>query len=136
MKRTYTELLQFPSFKERFDYCDLSSNVGDETFGFDRWLNQMLYNSPEWRRFRREIIIRDSGCEFALLGFEVLRYGTVHHLNPITKVDVLNRRPCVFDPENVVLVGSDTHKFIHYGHGPAPTKSIVERRLNDTCPWR
>lgn len=136
MIRTYSELILLPSFEERFKYCDLTGLVGEETFGHDRWINQILYQSDEWRKFRREIIIRDNGCEFALPGFEVFRYGTIHHLNPITKNDVVNRRSCVFDPENVVLVASDTHKFIHYGRGPAPAKTVVKRRPNDTCPWK
>ena len=136
MIRTYTELLTLPTYKDRFEYCDLSGVVGDETFGHDRWVNQMLYQSGEWRRFRREIILRDNGCEFALPGFEVIRFGTIHHLNPITKDDIVNRRGCVFDPNNVVLVTTETHKFIHYGFGPAPDREPVIRKPNDTCPWR
>lgn len=136
MTRTYEELITLPTFEERFKYCDLFGRVGAETFGYDRWLNQIFYQSPEWRRFRREIITRDNGCEFALPGFEIARFGTIHHLNPITKEDIINRNPCVFDPNNVILVAQDTHKFIHYGRGPAPSKELVRRRPNDTCPWR
>jgi len=136
MIRTYEELISLPTYEERFDYCDLHGLVGDETFGYDRWINQSFYQSDEWRRFRREIILRDNGCEFALPGFEILKYGTIHHLNPITKADIVNRRSCVFDPNNVIFVGSDTHKFIHYGHGAAPNRLPIERRPNDTCPWR
>lgn len=136
MKRTYTDLIHIPTYKERFEYCDLCGLVGDETFGCDRWLNQVLYSSPEWRRFRRDIIIRDKGCDLAFDGFEIPCFATIHHLNPITKHDILERRPCVFDPENVILVATDTHKFIHYGHGEAPNRLPVERRPNDTCPWR
>ena len=136
MKRTYTELISLPTYKERFEYCDLVGKVGDETFGSHRYLNQMLYSSPEWKQFRNDIILRDKGCDLALEGFEILKYGTIHHLNPITIDDVINRRPCVFDPENVITVASDTHRFIHYGHGQAPNREPVERRPNDTCPWR
>lgn len=137
MMRSYRELLTLPSFKERFEYCDLSALVGEETFGSSRWLNQMLYSSDEWKAFRRFIIARDHGCEFALDGFDILKYGTIHHLNPITKNDILNRRPCIFDSDNVVLVGSDTHKFLHYGYQKkAPQKEPIVRRPNDTCPWR
>lgn len=136
MKRTYSELITLSTYEERFKYCDLFGKVGEETFGHNRWLNQVLYSSPEWKSFKREIILRDNGCEFALPGFEIFKYGTVHHLNPITKDDVLNRDPCVFDPENVVLVASDTHKFLHYGSGPVPYKEPVVRKPNDTCPWR
>lgn len=136
MTRTYNELIQLLTFKERFEYCDLSASVGDETFGKDRWLNQVLYSSDEWKAFRRDVIVRDHGCEFALEGFDIYKYGTIHHLNPITKADILNRRLCVFDLNNVVLVGSDTHKFIHYGRGPAPCKEPIIRKPNDTCLWR
>lgn len=136
MMRSYRELITLPTFKERFEYCDLFGKVGDETFGHDRWLNQVLYNSDEWKEFRREVIIRDQGCEFALPGFDILKYGTIHHLNPVSKADIINRRPCVFDLDNVVLVGSDTHRFIHYGRGRPPQKEPVIRRPNDTCPWR
>ena len=136
MTRTYSELILLPTFEERFDYCDLFGKVGEETFGYDRWVNQVLYSSDEWRAFRRRIIIRDKGCEFALDGYDIQKYGTIHHLNPIRKADIIERRPCVFDPNNVVLVASDTHKFLHYGHAAAPKKSIIVRRPNDTCPWK
>ena len=136
MTRTYTELITLPTYEERFEYCSLSGQVGNETFGDIRWINQRLYASPEWRRFRREIILRDNGCEFALPGFEIVRFGTIHHLNPITKDDILNMRSCVFDPNNVVLVREDTHKFIHYGVNTVPSRTIIERTPNDTCPWK
>lgn len=136
MTRTYSELITLPTFEERFEYCDLYGKVGDETFGNGRWINQVFYQSEEWRRFRREIILRDNGCEFAMPGFEVVRFGTIHHLNPITKDDIIQKRSCVFDPENVVLVAQDTHKFIHYGRAPAPRKTLVARKPNDTCPWK
>lgn len=136
MTRTYTELIMLPTYEERFEYCDLAGRVGDDTFGYDRWINQDFYQSPEWRRFRREIILRDNGCDLAVDGFSIQRFGTIHHLNPITKSDIINRRPCVFDKNNVILVASDTHKFIHYGRRPAPNRLPVERRPNDTCPWR
>lgn len=136
MTRTYTELIELPTFEERFAYCDIHGTVGSETFGCDRWLNQVLYTSPEWRRFRRSIILRDKGCDLAMEGYDIPDRGTIHHLNPITKEDVLERRPCIFDPNNVILVSSDTHKFIHYGFGKAPVKNPIERKPNDTCPWR
>lgn len=136
MTRTYDELIRLPTFKERFEYCSLAGIVGAETFGFDRWINQVLYSSEEWRRFRRQIILRDNGCDLAMDGLPILRFGTIHHLNPITKADVLERRPCIFDPNNVVLVAQDTHRYIHYGCAPAPQRTPIERLPNDTCPWR
>lgn len=134
--RTYTELIKLPTYEERFKYCDIFGTVGADTFGGDRWLNQVLYSSPEWRRFRRDIIVRDNGCDLAMDGYEIFRFATIHHLNPITKEDILERRFCVFDPENVILVASDTHKYLHYGQGSVPNRLPVERKPNDTCPWR
>lgn len=134
--RTYTEMMKLPTFEARFKYCDMSGNVGEETFGGSRWVNQVLYSSPEWKAFRRKIVLRDQGCEFGLPGYEIQKYGTVHHLNPVTKDDIVNRRDCVFDPENAVLVSSDTHRFLHYGFGRVPVKEPVVRRENDTCPWK
>ena len=136
MTRIYTELIHLPTYEDRFNYCDLFGKVGEDTFGCDRWINQELYSSNDWRNFRRKIILRDGGCDLAMDGFLILKYGTIHHLNPITKDDIINRRSCVFDPNNVILVASDTHKFIHYGRGPAPNRTPIERRPNDTCPWR
>lgn len=135
-KRTYSELILLPTFEERFKYCSLSGVIGVETFGGHRWLNQVLYTSNDWKAFARDIAIRDNGCEFALPGFEVYKYGTVHHLNPITKEDVINRAPCVFDPDNVVFVSSQTHKFLHYGSDQPPIMEPVIRKPNDTSPWR
>ena len=136
MMRTYEELITLPTYEERFRYCDMTGRVGDETFGHDRWINQVLYSSPEWRKFRRQVILRDNGCEFALPGFEIVKYGTVHHLNPVSKQDIIDRAPCVFDLNNVVLVSTETHKFLHYGRGKVPQREPIIRRPNDTCPWR
>lgn len=136
MMRTYEELITLPTYSERFKYCDLTGIVGEETFGYFRWLNQELYTSQEWRRFRRDIAIRDNGCEFALPGFDIFKYATVHHLNPLTKQQIISRSPCVFDPNNAVLVETKTHKFLHYGHGKVPQKEPIVRRPNDTCPWK
>lgn len=133
--RTYSELILLPTFEERYEYLRLDGNIGDITFGSNRYLNQKFYNTPEWRRFRREIIIRDNGCDMGLEGFEI--YGTihVHHLNPITKEDILNHSACLFDPENVICVSSETHKLLTYG-ADAPSQRPIERFRNDTCPWR
>ena len=136
MKKSYSELILLPTFEERFKYCSIPGSVGIETFGGSRWLNQMFYMSLEWKSFVREIAIRDKGCEFALPGFEVYKYGTVHHLNPITKEDILNRNDCILDPENAVFVSRETHRFLHYGSNQPPIKEPVIRKPNDTCPWR
>ncbi|WP_336595681.1 hypothetical protein, partial [Bacteroides acidifaciens] len=106
------------------------------TFGFKRWLNQEFYHSDEWLRFRDKIIIRDGGCDLAVEGFEIFSSIIIHHLNPITYEDILDRNPCVFDMNNVVCTKLSTHNAIHYGDENLLTKPPVERRRNDTCPWR
>ena len=134
--RTYNELIQIPTFEERYRYLRLFGSVGEETFGFKRWLNQEFYHSDEWQQFRDKIIIRDGGCDLAVNGFEIYGSIIIHHLNPITYDDILNRNPCVFDPNNVVCTKLSTHNAIHYGDETLLLKPPVERTRNDTCPWR
>ena len=134
--RTYSELITIPTFEERFEYLKLNGSVGLETFGHDRYLNQILYNSPEWRRFRPEIIVRDNGCDLACDGSETFAKILIHHINPITAQDILNRNPKVFDPENVITTVHNTHNAIHYGDENLLITAPIERSRNDTCPWR
>ena len=134
--RTYSELITIPTFEERFEYLKLNGSVGLETFGHDRYLNQILYNSPEWRRFRPEIIVRDNGCDLACEGYEIFGKILIHHINPITAKDILNRNPKVFDPENVITTVHNTHNAIHYGDENLLIMAPIERSRNDTCPWR
>ena len=134
--RTYSELITIPTFEERFEYLKLNGSVGLETFGHDRYLNQILYNSPEWRRFRPEIIVRDNGCDLACDGYEIFGKILIHHINPITAQDILNRNPKVFDPENVITTVHNTHNAIHYGDENLLITAPIERSRNDTCPWR
>lgn len=134
--KTYNELIRIPTFEERYRYLRLSGSVGEETFGFRRWLNQEFYHSDEWKRFRDKIIIRDGGCDLAVDGFEIYSSIIIHHLNPITYDDILNQNPCVFDPNNVVCTKLSTHNAIHYGDEILLPKTPVERIKNDTCPWR
>ena len=134
--RTYSELITIPTFEERFEYLKLNGSVGLETFGRDRYLNQILYNSPEWRRFRPEIIVRDNGCDLACEGYEIFGKILIHHINPITAKDILNRNPKVFDPENVITTVHNTHNAIHYGDKNLLITAPIERSRNDTCPWR
>lgn len=136
MIRTYSELILLPTFEERFEYLRLCGSVGYETFGHDRYLNQMLYGSPEWKRCRRDIIIRDNGCDLGCEGFEIFGKILVHHINPITVEDVLNRNPIVFDPENLISTTHNTHNAIHYGDIDLLTIRPIERTKNDTCPWK
>lgn len=138
MLKCYSELVELPTFEDRFLYLQCNGLVGDLTFGGNRYLNQMLYTSPEWQSFRDEIIIRDNGCDLAVLGREIYLKKSiiVHHINPITVDDVVKRRHCVFDPENVICTMLKTHNAIHYGDLNSITRDLVERRPNDTAPWR
>lgn len=145
--KTYSELITLPSFEERFRYLQLDGQVGKETFGYNRYLNQVLYNSQEWRRFRHEIIIRDNACDLAHEDHEITSWRDesgrihgqkiiIHHINPITADDVVNRRSIVFDPENTITTILSTHNAIHYGDESLLPKAPIERNKNDTCPWK
>lgn len=134
--RTFSELSKLKTFEDRFQYLRLDGIVGEETFGFDRYLNQILYQSNEWKRCRRDIIIRDNGCDLGCEGFEVHGRILIHHINPITVDDIVKRNPKVFDPENLILTSHNTHQAIHYGNEDLLIRAPVERSKNDTCPWR
>ena len=134
--KTYSELMALPTFEERYRYLRLRGCVGRETFGHDRYLNQILYTSPEWRSFRRDIILRDNGLDLGCNGFDIFGRVIVHHINPITVEDVLNRSPQVFDPDNVICCSNNTHQAIHYGDESLLPLLPPERHPNDTCPWR
>lgn len=134
--KTYSELIAIPTYEDRFRYLQLQGAVGKDTFGYDRYLNQVLYNSQEWKRFRSEIIIRDNGCDLAFEGYDIHGRILVHHINPITVDDVVNRNPLVFDPENVICVTHNTHNAIHYGDESLLITAPIERTRNDTCPWK
>ena len=137
MTRTYSELIRLPTFLDRFRYLQLGGKVGVETFGYDRYLNQILYRTTEWKRFRNKIIVRDNGCDLACDGYEIVGQRIlVHHINPISVEDVLQREPKVFDPENAVSTILNTHNAIHYGDESLLLIEPIERKPNDTCPWR
>lgn len=136
MSKCYSELLRLPTFIERYRYLKLDGTVGEDTFGFRRWLNQVLYTSHEWKSFRREINRRDNGCDLGMAGVEIYGPAIIHHINPITYEDVLYRRDCLFDPENVILTQLGTHNAIHYGDESLLNIAPIERTPNDTCPWR
>lgn len=128
--------MELPTFEERFEYLKLGGKVAQSTFGFNRYLNQALYRSPEWKEFRNQIIIRDNGCDLAIPDRMIGRRILIHHLNPIRVEDIVKRRHCVFDPENAVCVSFMTHEAIHYGDDSLLILVPEERRPNDTCPWR
>lgn len=134
--RTYSDLISLPTFLERYRYLRLGGNVGLETFGHNRYLNQILYTSDRWRSFRDKIIIRDNGCDLGMEGFEIYDRILVHHINPITVEDVLNENQKVFDPDNVICTSHNTHQAIHYGDENLLITEPVERFRNDTCPWK
>ena len=136
MIRTYSELITFPTFEERYRYLRLGGSIGDETFGFDRHINQTFYTSKDWRRFRRDIIVRDLGCDLGIEDREINGLITVHHLNPISVDDIVNGTEFLMNPEYVVCVSDNTHKAIHYGDESLLITIPMERRKNDTCPWR
>ena len=136
MNRTYTELSQLKTFKERFEYLKLDGQVGKATFGFDRYLNQVLYKSPEWRRARDIVIARDNGCDLGVDGYVINENVIIHHMNPITADDILNRMDYVTNPEYLISTRLLTHNAIHYSDEKLLPKDPVERKKNDTCPWR
>ena len=134
--KTYSELISIPTYEERFDYLKLEGVVGKDTFGYDRYLNQAFYNSPEWRRFRRDIIIRDNGCDLACEGYDIRGRIILHHINPLTQEDLINRKEALFNPENIICVSHNTHNAIHYGDANLLITGPIERVANDTCPWK
>lgn len=134
--KTYSELMTIPTFEGRFKYLQLNGAVGKSTFGYDRYLNQILYKSEEWKRFRRDIIFRDNGCDLGVEGFDINARATVHHINPITVEDVIRRSPKVFDPENAITTSHNTHMAVHYGDESLLITAPITRTKNDTCPWR
>lgn len=136
MIKTYSELISFDSFQERLNYLYIGGNIGEETFGFERYLNQTFYRSSEWRRVRRDIIVRDLGMDLGVEGYEIHGLIIIHHINPISILDVKNRSSILLDPENLITVSELTHKAIHYNKDLYKTNTWVERKPNDTCPWK
>lgn len=133
--KTYSDLILIPTFEERLEYLMTGSNVGDQTFGGRRYLNQEFYNSFEWKRLRRDIIIRDNGCDLAFPNFEIHGAIYIHHMNPISDRDILNRTEYLLNPEFLVCVSFNTHNLIHYGNESIKQISF-ERNPLDTCPWK
>lgn len=134
--KSYQELIKFTTFEERLNYLKLNGSVGKETFGFDRYINQIFYHSYEWLSFRDKIIIRDNGCDLGVEGYEIFDSIIIHHINPITYDDIVNMNPCVFDMNNAISTQLSTHNAIHYSNDGLLIKPVIERTKNDTCPWR
>ena len=137
MIRTYSEMIKLGTFKERFNYLSLDGVVAEETFGFDRYLNQKFYRSREWRQLRNQIIVRDNGCDLAMDGYDIFDQVIIHHMNPIRSQDIIQVTDFLTNPEYLVCVSKLTHNAIHYGDETLlPSNELVERKSNDTCPWR
>ena len=140
MIRTYTDLIKIPTFEERYRYLRLSGTIGVDTFGFDRWLNQQLYqHNRDWKKVRRDVIIRDNGCDLGCEdrpipdGVRII----IHHINPLSIDDLRYQRSCIFDMDNLITTMDSTHNAIHYGDESLLMFSKpIERAPNDTCPWR
>ena len=137
MIRTYSELCKLKTFKERFEYLQLSDGrVGEDTFGFDRYLNQQFYKTREWKRLRDELIIRDNGCDLGVDGYDIHGRVIIHHMNPITKDDILNQTDYLLNPEFLICTTHNTHNAIHYGNESLLYTEPIIRTKFDTCPWK
>ena len=136
MIRTYTDLIQLSTFKERYEYLRLGGLVGQDTFGFDRYLNQKFYHSHEWKQIRNKVIIRDEGRDLAMEGYELHNSIFIHHMNPIKPEDLINVPDEILNPEFLVCVSKRTHDAIHFGDASLLPNLPDERTPNDTCPWK
>ena len=134
--KSYSELIKLPTFIERFRYLKLDGVVGQSTFGHDRWLNQVFYQSDEWKSLRNYVIRRDNACDLGIDGHEIDKYVIIHHMNPISKSDILDRSDICMNPEFLICVTDRTHKAIHYGDEGLLLTAPIERRPYDTCPWK
>lgn len=135
--RCYSELILLPTFEERYEYLRLGGKVGEETFGFDRYINQKFYTSAEWLSLRDKVIARDLGCDLGIPDREIQGRILIHHMNPITKRDILYRTEFLLNPEYLITTVKRTHDAIHYGTKNFSGQAVlIERRPNDTCPWK
>ena len=133
--KTYSELIKLKTFEERFNYLKLDGRVGEETFGFDRYINQQFYSSKQWKDLRKYIIARDKGCDLAIDGRDIYDKVLIHHMNPININDIINRTDILLNPEYLITISNKTHNAIHYGIEDL-IEEQVERFENDTCPWK
>lgn len=134
--KTYSELKTLKTFEERLEYLRLDGIVAQDTFGFDRYLNQIFYKSKEWQDIRNYVISRDLGCDLGIEDYPIFDRIYIHHMNPITKEDIVNKTKYLLSPEYLVCVSYNTHQAIHYGNLERAQKEPVTRTKNDTCPWR
>lgn len=135
--RCYEELLTFPTYAERLHYLRLLGSVGEETFGYDRHINQMFYRSKEWKRIRDIVILRDNGCDLGVEGYDISGKILIHHMNPLTVGDIQHSSANLMDPRYLICVSFATHQAIHFGIGLVNQMVMPkERTPNDTCPWK
>lgn len=134
--KTYSELCRLPTFQERYQYLRLDGRVGEDTFGFDRYLNQVFYRSQKWKTIRDFVILRDNGCDLGVPGYEIYGKIIIHHMNPITVEDIRHGNDSILDPEFLICVTHNTHNAIHYGDESLLITEPIVRTRNDTCPWR
>ena len=134
--KTYSELIKPPTLNERFEYLRMDSKVGESTFGYDRYLNQMFYTSGPWLAVRDEVILRDDGCDMGLKDYPIYGRIIVHHMMPVTAQDIIDREPWILDPEFLITVSHLTHEAITFSNDSLLPKDPIIRKPNDTCPWR
>lgn len=134
--RTYSELILLPTFEERFEYLKLDSRVGEATFGFERYLNQNFYHSYEWKQIRRDVILRDNGCDLGVEGYDIFGPIIVHHMNPVTSNDIVLATKELMNPEFLISTRLETHNALHFGDISLLNNRPIERRPGDTCPWK
>lgn len=134
-KLRYSELIKLETFIERYRYLKLSGVIGSQTFGYDRYLNQLLYKSPEWKSLRRDLIVRDGGCDLGMLGYDIYGMIVLHHINPITVEDIIQGTSKLLDPENLIITTHNTHMAIHYGNEDLLNVEPIERSPGDTNLW-
>jgi len=137
MSKSYSELIKLPTFQERFEYLKTDKQIGENSFGSKRWINQQFYQSSQWRSLRQKIIIRDNGCDLGINGLYIPKgQVTIHHIESITIDDLINFSSAAVDPENLITVSTRTHKLLHFGSEDISDQQLTQRTKNDTCPWR
>ena len=134
--RTYSELITLPTFEERFKYLQLNGQVGESTFGFDRYMNQVFYRSQKWKSIRDFVIIRDCGCDLGVEGYDIHGKIIIHHMNPLSMRDIETESDFLLNPDFLICTTHNTHNAIHYGDENLLVTAPIERTKNDTCPWR
>ena len=134
--RSYSELIALPTFEERFKYLQLNGQVGESTFGFDRYMNQVFYRSQKWKSIRDFVIIRDCGCDLGVEGYDIRGKIIIHHMNPLSTRDIETESDFLLNPDFLICTTHNTHNAIHYGDENLLVTAPIERTKNDTCPWR